>query len=72
VTEKVLEAEIVGTWSLTDSLLQRPEIEANLAEKYPNADLLFRGWLTTDFLVRPCRATPSWRACAPPCSARCG
>ncbi len=53
VTEKVLEAEIVGTWSLTDSLLHRADIEAEVAEKYPNAELSNRGWLTADFLVRP-------------------
>ena len=50
INEKVLEAEIVGTWSLTDSLLHRAAIEAAVAEQYPNATVAMRGWLTPDFL----------------------
>jgi phosphate transport system permease protein len=41
------------TWSLTDSLLKGDEIRAKVAEKYPNAQLEFRSWLTPQFLSTP-------------------
>jgi len=53
VTEKVLKGEIVGTWTLSESLTQRAAIEAELAEDFPRAQVSFRLWLTPDFLVRP-------------------
>jgi phosphate transport system permease protein len=53
ISEMVLETEIVGTWSLTESLFTRANIEAQVAEDYPNADLVFQSWLDPDFLTEP-------------------
>ena len=53
IVERILEQEIQATWSLTDSLLRRATIEAEVKEKYPNAQLVFRSWLNADFLTRP-------------------
>ena len=52
VVERVVEPKIVQTWSLTDSLLKRSEIEAEVAT-LPNGELIFRSWVTGDFLVSP-------------------
>jgi phosphate transport system permease protein len=41
------------TWSLTDSLLRGAEIRAEVSQKYPEAELEFRSWLTPQFLVTP-------------------
>ena len=37
IVERILEQEIQATWSLTDSLVRRATIEAEVKEKYPNA-----------------------------------
>lgn len=50
VLERVVEPQIVRSWSLRDSLLRRTEIEVEAAE-IPNGELTFRSWLTADFLT---------------------
>ncbi len=53
VREQVLEEAIVQTWSLSDSLLRRAQIQTDAARDYPNARLEFRSWVSADFLTRP-------------------
>lgn len=53
VREQVLEEAIVQTWSLSDSLLRRDQIQTDAARDYPNARLEFRSWVSVDFLTRP-------------------
>ncbi len=50
VVERVVEPTIVETWSLTDSLLHRREIEARAAQEHPAAALTFRAWVNPTFL----------------------
>ncbi|MEZ4676162.1 MAG: phosphate ABC transporter permease PstA [Caldilineaceae bacterium] len=50
VEERVVEPRIVGTWSLSDSIQKRGEIEAFVAE-VPNGEMTFRSWLTMDFIT---------------------
>ena len=57
VRERVVEPKVVQSWTLRDSLLQRSEIEAAVAE-IPNGELSFRTWLTTDFLISPQSSDP--------------
>lgn len=57
VQERVVEPEVVETWSLRESLLQRSEIEAFVAE-VPNGTLEFRSWLTTEFITSPQDSSP--------------
>jgi len=51
--ERLVRIDTKGTWSMTDSLMRGGEIRADVAEKYPNAILEFRSWLTPQFLVTP-------------------
>ncbi len=51
VQERVVVPEIVGSWSLVDSLFNRAAIEAEAAVDYPQAQVQFRAWLNADFLV---------------------
>lgn len=51
--ERLVRIDTKGTWSMTDSLLRGNEIRAEVAEKYPDAILEFRSWLTPQFLVTP-------------------
>lgn len=59
VMERVVEPKIVRSWSLTDSLLKRREIEAEVASM-PNARLHFRSWVTLDFITSPQSSKPEF------------
>lgn len=58
VLERVVEPQVVETWSLVDSLTKRAQIEAEVAEKNPNAVVEFRSWLTGDFITSPQSSEP--------------
>lgn len=51
--ERLVQIDTKATWSMTDSILRGAEIRAEVAEKYPDAKLEFRSWLTPQFLVSP-------------------
>ena len=51
--ERLIQIDTKQTWSMTDSILHGSEIKAEVADKYPEAKLEFRSWLTSRFLVTP-------------------
>lgn len=53
VLERVIEVEIVETWSLTDSIFKRSEIEAQIQADAPDAVLTYRWWLQPSFITDP-------------------
>lgn len=53
IMERVVKPEAVATWTLFDSLFHKAEIQAEVAEKYPNADLHFTSWLNGSFISSP-------------------
>ncbi|MBN2548114.1 MAG: phosphate ABC transporter permease PstA [Anaerolineales bacterium] len=53
VIERVLEPEIMKTWTLTESLLHKDVIIAEKEAEFPQAFLVFRSWLTAEFLNQP-------------------
>ena len=53
VVERVVEPTVVGTWSFLDSTFNRDEIEAKAAADLPEAELVFRSWLSWDFVSSP-------------------
>ena len=59
VVERVVEPTIVGTWSFIDSTFSRDGVEALAAEKYPDAELSFRSWLSWDFVRNPQSPEPA-------------
>lgn len=60
VYERVVKREVKESYSLTTSLLQRAAIEAEVQDAYPNGKLVFRAWLTTDFLTTPMSSKPEF------------
>jgi len=58
ITTEIVGLEVVEAWTLHESLLNGAEIQATAAEKYPNAELQFRSWLSLDFLTEPMSSTP--------------
>jgi phosphate transport system permease protein len=51
--ERLLQLDTKQTWNMTDSLFRGEEVRAEAAEKYPDAQLEFRSWLTPQFLTTP-------------------
>jgi phosphate transport system permease protein len=58
VLEWVVAPEVQKTWSLIDSLFRRSSIEAELAERYPEARLQFFSWLDAEFVIKPQSSNP--------------
>lgn len=58
VIDEVVEPEIVETWLLSESLLKRDQVQAELAEKYPQAELVFRSWVNKEFISSPQSSEP--------------
>jgi phosphate transport system permease protein len=58
VQERVVEPIIVKTWPLTESLFDQQTIDLEIQEKYADADIIFRSWLTPDFIRTPQSSTP--------------
>lgn len=50
---EVAEPTARETWSLLASLINFQEIQAHVAEKYPDGDLEFKVWLTKAFILSP-------------------
>lgn len=55
---EVVEPKVQATYSLTESLLNREAIEAEIAENYPNATIRFESWIDIDFITDPQSADP--------------
>lgn len=53
VLERIIRIETKATWTLTESLFHKADIEAEVAKDYPDAKLEFRSWLTMSFLTSP-------------------
>jgi phosphate transport system permease protein len=53
VVERIIRPKIVAVWDLWTSLTQANEIKATVTQDFPNAELDFVSWLTTDFVTRP-------------------
>ena len=60
VVDEVVEAQIVKTWTLGESLTNRAGIEAFAAEAGPSVSTEFRSWLNPGFLTRAQSSEPLW------------
>lgn len=54
----VVQPVVLKSWFLIDSLLNREEIAATIARDFPSADMVFRRWLTLDFITSPQSSVP--------------
>jgi phosphate transport system permease protein len=58
IETEIVKTEIDKGWTLFDSLFNRPAIEAEVAADYPEAELMFKSWLSPRFIVSPLSAKP--------------
>ena len=61
VAERVIAEEVMASYPLNEALFNRSAIEAEVAEKHPEARLVWKSWLTWDFLSKPMSST-AWLA----------
>ena len=59
VVERVVAPTIVGTWSFIDSTFNRDEIRRTAAADFPEAELVFRSWVSWDFVTSPQSPEPA-------------
>ncbi len=60
LTTKVMRPKVLETWTLAQSLFCRQAIQTRVARLYPDARLVFRSWLTPEFLTRPQSSRPEF------------
>ncbi len=58
VVSEVVRPNVVESWSFTESLFNKAEIEAEVAN-IPNAVLEFKAWLNWDFITSPQSSNPT-------------
>ncbi len=56
---EVLQPKIVKTWKLWDSLVDAKDIKQEFAEDYPDAMLIFKSWLSKDFIQNAQSSKPT-------------
>ena len=59
VVERVVQPTVLRTWTLFESLFSRSKVTAVVAAEYPQAELVFRSWLSGRFLVSPQAPDPA-------------
>lgn len=55
---EVVKPDVVKTYTLLNSVLNRRAIQAEAAESYPNGNLEFRAWVNRDFVTNAQSSTP--------------
>jgi phosphate transport system permease protein len=53
VLERVVDPKPVAQWSLYESLFTVDAIRQEMVERYPEADLIFKSWVTPSFITSP-------------------
>ncbi len=53
VETEVLKTELLAVYPLFDALTRRDAIEADVAERFPGAEIEWRSWVSLEFLTRP-------------------
>jgi phosphate transport system permease protein len=60
VRREVVQEDVVSVYKFVNSIFNRAEIAAEAAQEYPNGQLVFRSWLTADFITDPQSSTPEY------------
>lgn len=58
INQEIIKPEVVDTYTLSEYLFEREQIQAELAEKFPRAELEFKSWLSWNFLTKPMSSNP--------------
>lgn len=60
IAQRITRPKVLGVWSLSDSIFNKSEIEAEAKAIDPEAKLVFKSWLTAEFIRAPQAADPLW------------
>ena len=53
IIDEIVQPEVVASWTLWESLVNRSSINCSPAEKYPKATLSWHSWVNLNFLTSP-------------------
>lgn len=53
IEDFVIVPSVQGQWTLYETIMRRAEIDQSMAEKHPEAELVFKSWLDLDFIQSP-------------------
>ncbi|XWX03742.1 phosphate ABC transporter permease PstA [Aggregatilineales bacterium SYSU G02658] len=60
IERQIIQPNVTRSWQLFDSLLNREQIERDVAERFPNGDLAWRSWISWDFVVSSVSSNPTF------------
>ena len=60
VIDEVAKPQVIKTWSYFESITNKDEIRQEILEKYPDAELKFRSWITPRFIQSAQNSNPLW------------
>ncbi|NWF79311.1 MAG: phosphate ABC transporter permease PstA [Chloroflexi bacterium] len=58
ILAEIVKPEVVDIYPLSEFLFNRAAIKADLAERFPRAELQFKSWLNWNFIVSPMSSNP--------------
>ncbi len=58
IREDVVQPKVVASWDALESILNQEEILAEAAVRYPNAEVVWKRWLTWEFITSPQSSFP--------------
>jgi phosphate transport system permease protein len=58
INREVVEPKVAQTWTLSESVLHKQEIEVYAAENYPEGELYFKAWINREFITSPQSSDP--------------
>ncbi|MFQ3658941.1 MAG: phosphate ABC transporter permease PstA [Anaerolineae bacterium] len=60
IERQIVQPNVSRSWQLFDSLLNREQIEREAAERFPNGDLLWRSWISWEFVTSSVSSNPTF------------
>lgn len=58
IRAEVIQPSVLRSWYLLPSLTEREQIFLEASQEFPNAEVKFKSWLSSDFVTSPQSATP--------------
>ncbi len=58
IQSEVIKPRVLKSWFLLPSIFNREEIAIEASRDYPNADVIFKSWLSASFITNPQSSTP--------------
>lgn len=58
ILQEIAKPKVAQTWTLSQSIFQKSEIQTTALQEYPQGELSFKAWLNWDFITSPQSSDP--------------